>query len=400
VKPYLLGATLLFVAAAAGLRAQQAPQQPPLASMARQAPGSQPSPTSSAAAARATERIAALQKEADALARQEKTLLVELRRLEVERDLRLEQVHRADARVEAVRQQIAETTAKIVQTRAAIEAARPSLEARLVEAYKLGRPGYARLVLSVESLKDAARASRMVAAMAQLDQRRVAEFTAAMDRLNAAGAALGRQSAELKVAQAEAREAGLQAQKAADARAQLVRDIDEKRDVNARMVAELESVKERLTRTFAGMTAMSGDDPTMLPLRPFRGALDWPADGRLTSRFGERRNPRFGTTTVQNGIELDPKPGTVVQAVHEGRVAFAGPFTGFGRLVIVDHGALAYSLYGYLASMSVIKGQRIARGQSLGTAGQAPTGNSSLYFELRIDGKPVDPLQWLKAKDR
>ncbi len=136
----------------------------------------------------------------------------------------------------------------------------------------------------------------------------------------------------------------------------------------------------------------------MLPLRPFRGALDWPVAGRIVSRFGERRNPRFGTTIVQNGIEVETGDQARALAIHEGRVAFAGPFTGFGQLVIVDHGNLAYSLYGYLSSVAVIKGQRIARGQPIGASGRSPAGNSALYFELRIDAKPVDPLQWLKAK--
>jgi murein hydrolase activator len=387
------------VGRADGVRMQQPPPAPAAPRpAAAQPPAPHPSAGSTAAAARAAERIAALQKEADALVGQERTLLVDLRRLEVERDLRLEEARRAEAQVQAVSRQMAETTARLRETEAAIEAARPALQARMVEAYKLGRPGYARLVLSVDSLKDAARASRMVAAMAQLDHRRVAEYNAALARLDAATASLGRQAAELKGAQAMARAASVQAQRAAAARAQLVREIDERRDLNARMVAELEGVRDRLTRTFASVPAVSAEDPTILPLRPFKGGLDWPVGGRVTSRFGGRRNPRFGTTTLQNGIEIEAGDGTPALAIHEGRVAFAGLFTGFGQLVIVDHGTLAYSLYGYLSTVAVIKGQRVSKGQPIGTSGVAPAGNSALYFELRIDAKPVDPLQWLKVK--
>jgi murein hydrolase activator len=389
---------VLVVAAGAGAlpRAQQ-PPQPSLGSIPRATPAQQP-PSSASAASRAAERITALQQEADALARQEKTLIVELRRLEVERDLRVEQARRADAQVAAVARQMAATTVKIREAEAAIEAARPALEARLVETYKLGRPGYARMVLGVEKLTDAARAARMVAALAQIDQHRVADFNAAIARLEAAQAALGRQAGELKVLQASARQASAQAERAAAARAQLVRDIDGRRDLNAQLVAELEAIRDRLTRTVAGFAATTADDPTLLPLRAFRGAVEWPVPGRLASRFGEQHNPKFGTKTIQNGIEIEARDGSPVQAVHEGRVAFAGPFTGFGQLVIVDHGTLAYSLYGYLSSIAVIKGQRVGRGQALGASGHSPTGNSSLYFELRIDAKPVDPLQWLKAK--
>jgi murein hydrolase activator len=64
--------------------------------------------------------------------------------------------------------------------------------------------------------------------------------------------------------------------------------------------------------------------------------------------------------------------------------------------VIVDHGEGAHSLYGHLASMTVNKGDRIELRSRVGLSGRNPGGNPALYFELRVDGKPVDPLQWLK----
>jgi septal ring factor EnvC (AmiA/AmiB activator) len=85
-----------------------------------------------------------------------------------------------------------------------------------------------------------------------------------------------------------------------------------------------------------------------------------------------------------------------VRAVHEGVVAFAGPFTGYGTLVIVDHGASTYSLYGQLDAVSVGRGARLDRGQPLGTTGRVLMGVPGTYFEMRVDGKAVDPLEWLK----
>jgi septal ring factor EnvC (AmiA/AmiB activator) len=79
-------------------------------------------------------------------------------------------------------------------------------------------------------------------------------------------------------------------------------------------------------------------------------------------------------------------------------VTFAEPFPGLGNLVIVDHGALAYSLYGYLADVQVSPGAHVARGDTVGSTGLALDGAPALYFELRIDARPVDPLQWLKPR--
>src|SRR5205814_1545165 len=129
-------------------------------------------------------------------------------------------------------------------------------------------------------------------------------------------------------------------------------------------------------------------------IRPFRGALDWPVAGALRRRFG-----LGGAQSAEsNGIEIAAIEGAAVQAVHDGVVAYAEPFTGFGNLVIVDHGAQVFSLYGDLLEVSVKRGTRVERGQTVGKVGSAAAGGAGLYFELRVDGRPVDPLQWLKKR--
>jgi len=346
------------------------------------------------AARRASERIAALQREAEALANQERSLLGDLRKLEVERDLRLEESRRLDAEAASLSKRIDTITGEMEATRLAIESARPALDARLVQVYKLGRPGYARMLLGAGRTEDAVRAARLTAALASLDQRRAAEQAAAISRLRASRVELEQQSARLEDVRASARKAAAESTRAALARAERVRQIDARRDLTARMVGELEHARDRLATLVPGSTL----EAVALPLEPFRGSLDWPVAGRLLSRFGQHRNPRFGTTVNQSGIEIAAADAEPVRAVHEGRVVFADVFAGFGQLVIVDHGSLGYSLYGYLGTIDKPKGAAVAAGERLGSAGLAPSGNSALYFELRIDGKPVDPLQWLKGR--
>jgi septal ring factor EnvC (AmiA/AmiB activator) len=131
-----------------------------------------------------------------------------------------------------------------------------------------------------------------------------------------------------------------------------------------------------------------------LSMRPFQGALPWPADGVVLLKFGRPR--AAATAAPPSGIELSLPEGDPVRTVYDGTVAYADPFSGFGNLVIVDHGDRCYSLYGHLSSASVKKGDHVDQGSTVGLAGRNPSGNPALYFELRIDGKPVDPLQWLK----
>ena len=87
-----------------------------------------------------------------------------------------------------------------------------------------------------------------------------------------------------------------------------------------------------------------------IPVGPFRGALEWPVPGRLAGRFGQ---PGATAGTLRNGIEVASAINTPVRAVHDGMVDYAEGFTGLGTLVIVDHGANTYSLYGYLAEALV-----------------------------------------------
>jgi len=83
---------------------------------------------------------------------------------------------------------------------------------------------------------------------------------------------------------------------------------------------------------------------------PFKGDLDWPVAGTVAGGFGRQINRRFHTSVVSNGIRIAAEAETPVTAVHEGVVAYATTFTGFGKLVIIDHGLVTFSLYGYLAT--------------------------------------------------
>jgi septal ring factor EnvC (AmiA/AmiB activator) len=90
--------------------------------------------------------------------------------------------------------------------------------------------------------------------------------------------------------------------------------------------------------------------------------------------------------------------GQPVRSVHDGRIVYAGLFPTLGQLIIVDHGGMAFSLYGYMGLIAVSKGMSVGAGQIIGASGRSPDGQPALYFELRIDGQPVDPLQWLKVR--
>jgi murein hydrolase activator len=350
-------------------------------------------PRQDAQSRRVTDRIKALQREAEQLAAQSKTLLGELRQLEIERDLRTEEARQAEAAAATAQQSLVTTSARVAELEQQRDAQLPDLRRQLIDIYKRGRSGYAQLLFGTSNVRDFARATRAVASLSTVNERRLAEHRKTLDALKAERRALEQQTNELRTRQQQAEQARVAAQRAIASRTGLIARIDSRRDLAAQYVGELQEAYDRLQLQVAAPRGTRVD----VPLTPFRGALEWPVViGRVTARFGQTDRP--GGLAVRNGIDITAPEGTPVRAVHNGTVAFAGPFTGFGTLVILDHGGNSFTLYGYLSSVEVDRGAVIDAGVELGRTGSGPGAASGLYFEVRIDGRQVDPLQWLKPR--
>ena len=349
-------------------------------------------------ARRLDDRIRTLQRENEQLANEATTLLGELRKLEIQRDLSVEELQRAEASTLEAQNAVTRTNDRIAQLQQERARQLPVLRAQLVDVYKRGRSGYARLLFGAADLRDFARATRAVAALSSINQRRIVEHRRTIQDLAIQRIALEQSVAQLRAREAEARAAREAADRAVAEHSALMARIDSRRDLTAQYVGELQLAYERLQQQVAGSaTAGRTRDAVSIPLAPFRGSLEWPATGRLAGRFGQA-SERLGGTAVRNGIEIAVPENTAVRAVHGGTVGLAGPFTGFGNLVIVEHAADDYSLYGYLGTVSVERGATVDAGTELGRSGSAPGGPPALYFEMRIDGHSVDPLQWLKPR--
>ena len=124
--------------------------------------------------------------------------------------------------------------------------------------------------------------------------------------------------------------------------------------------------------------------------------MAWPADGEKTSGFGPRVHPIFGTVRQHNGIDLDGDTGDRVRAARSGEVILAGERGGFGNTIVIYHNLGYSTLYGHLSRIEVSVGQNVQSGDRIGAIGS--TGWSTgphLHFELRIDGRAVDPTPYL-----
>lgn len=125
----------------------------------------------------------------------------------------------------------------------------------------------------------------------------------------------------------------------------------------------------------------------------------WPVEGTVTSSFGEREDPFNGEGAFHAGLDISAPKGTVIRATGDGLVDTAAMVPGgYGREVVIDHGHGVHTVYGHMASMIVMAGQHVVRGQIIGYVGQ--TGRSTgphLHYEVRINNVPVNPHKYLRA---
>jgi septal ring factor EnvC (AmiA/AmiB activator) len=159
-----------------------------------------------------------------------------------------------------------------------------------------------------------------------------------------------------------------------------------------------EAARKNKKKRGKGITnqALPNADTGSGPFRRLKGKLRLPVIGELMNRFG---SPREDSGLSWRGLFISAKPGREVKAVAAGRVVYADWLRGFGNLLILDHGDGYMSLYGDNESLFRQVGDDIKAGDTIGATGNSG-GNpdSGLYFELRFQGKPFDPIPWVTLK--
>lgn len=193
------------------------------------------------------------------------------------------------------------------------------------------------------------------------------------------------------------RQQSLQQQKAnrQQTLAALKQDISERRDERV----TLEADRERLEKLLQEVEEAIASIPSPTETQPFtnrRGQLDWPAQGRLVAAFGGSMAQGH---LRRNGILLNTGEEAEVRSVHYGRVVFSNWLRGFGMLTIVDHGEGYMTLYGHSSSLLTSPGDWVRAGETIALAGRTGgTQDPAVYFELRHNGKPQNPMRWLERQ--
>ena len=156
-------------------------------------------------------------------------------------------------------------------------------------------------------------------------------------------------------------------------------------------------------------SAMSGVATIGIAFGPRNSRLDdwarlakaptlWPVEGQITGSFGERIDPFNGEGAFHSGVDISSTYGHPVLAPADGTVTFADTMTGYGRMLVIEHGNGISTRYGHLSGFAVASGQTVQRGDIIGYVGLSGRSTGPhLHYEVRIHDAPVNPYKYLRT---
>ena len=283
---------------------------------------------------------------------------------------------------------------------------------RLVDAYEHGNLGYINVLLAANSFADFVERWDDLRYVVRANQDAIRSRQAAQQQVaNARRQLLGTQVA-LQQAQTQQQQKRNELDQLAQQRRNLLGVAEAEKAAVAHQVNELEEISEQEEAALEGLirekqrveaerraeerraALLAGKPVPQSVAGP--GAVGWPVSGPITSPFGMRFDPVQHRYQLHSGIDIAASQGTTISAAADGRVIFAGWYGGYGNAIVIDHGGGTSTLYGHCSQIFVGVGQDVQRGQAIGAVGM--TGDATgphVHFEVRRDGKPVDPLGYL-----
>ena len=294
---------------------------------------------------------------------------------------------------------------------------RREIEHRLVSLYKAGELGALRMFFSAESFPQMAENIRYMSSILENDKKLFAEYNKKIEELRGLKVSL-----EQDMARKEHIKAGISLKKREiegeknKKFAYLVKVRQDRKGYETSLkelqanASRLQSMIERLEalsrRKLSSRHGKAGSRLKPLPEMPpvpdrgfasQKGRMALPVRGEIVETYGKHKHPEFNSYTFSKGISIAASAGTEIKAIYDGSVIFADYFKGYGNMVIVDHGGGYFSLYAHASKITKKVGAEVSKNETLATVGDVDSAKGPmLYFEIRYQGKPVDPAGWVR----
>jgi septal ring factor EnvC (AmiA/AmiB activator) len=335
--------------------------------------------------------------------KREGSVLESLGQIENDLEKKNKELRTANNKLDSITREMARKQSEVEKILASIGQKQELLRRRAVALYRWTKAVSPFTVLGGEAtLGGFLRRARYLEATIAFDRDLVERLGEEVERQETLRKELAHQQEELAGQRWTLSEAKESVRKEAEKKRQILASLRREKDTRARALKELEQAALRLQKMMDELSRKAGVNKPQKPpagagLDVLRGKLEWPVRGAVTSPFGKSKHPEFAVEVFRKGIDIEAPLGQAIKVVEKGRVAFADRLTGYGRMVIVDHGERFFTVYAHLSEIFKKTGDEIGQGEVIGLVGDSDSlAGAKLYFEMRRDGRSVDPMPWLR----
>lgn len=264
---------------------------------------------------------------------------------------------------------------------------------RLRDIYINGQINYLDVLLGAKDFSDFSSRMYLLQKIISSDLAMLDQLKRDADEINSRKQQLAAEMKEIKTTQAELAAKQAKVNKLREERAQVLYKAQEEEASSQAEYERLLAISENIAAMLRNMESGCGGAPAG---QGGTGRFMWPCTGPITSYYGWRTHPIFGTTKYHSGMDIAVDTGTPIHAADSGTVVYSGWLGGYGNCVMIDHGGGLVSLYAHNSSLAVGEGQYVQKGTVVAYAGS--TGYSTgphCHFEVRLHGEVTEPLDYL-----
>jgi murein hydrolase activator len=278
------------------------------------------------------------------------------------------------------------------------------LENILREIYKHHRVDFLVILFNSQSFSDFITRYRYVKNILSFDAQIINDIRQQIKKINDKKMSLENREEILSLLKKEVEKERENIQFSIESKKSIIHTIDSQKEAYLKSLKELEQssldIKNIIERVYKEQKEASQKTLTkeslVVTLKPKKGILSLPIQGELISKYGRQKNTDFNTYTFNSGIDISAPLGEVVHASGSGEVIYTGLIKGYGQIIIIDHGGRVTTLYAHLSKILIAIGDKVKKDQIIGQVGDSGgVPSPRLHFEVRVEGKPTDPMDWL-----
>lgn len=316
-----------------------------------------------------------------------------LRQIQEELRVATAEYKEVKGQLDSVEDKISDNTELLQKTEADLKVKNKKLQQRVRDIYINGQISYVDVLFGAKDFADLMTRMDVLKRIIKHDYDLIMKVKEEKTTVENTRAQLEKDKAEAEVLVADAQAKKAKVEDKESEQQVLLDQAIYDRDTSERMYEEIMAASQEVANMIR-RSQMSSAGYSGAPAGA--GGMIWPISGPITSEFGWRTHPIFGTARFHSGLDIGGDYGMPIYAAASGTVIYAGWISGYGNAVIIDHGGGVTTLYGHNDSLNVSEGENVAQGQVIAMCGS--TGNSTgphCHFEVRENGEPVSPYGYL-----